>query len=181
MLIANRLKETNRAEYLLYMWQVEDLLRAYDCDADRLQREYLSRFDCSDGERAEAARWYADLCDMLLSEGKRQKGHLQICHNILDGLTELHEKLLRDPRFSQYSAAYYKALPHIVELRARQGEEVLPELETCFDAMYGIWLLKMQQKEISAETAAAVGHIADLLARLSAYWKKDKAGEIDWD
>ena len=30
MIIAEKLSKTNRAEYLLYLWQVEDLLRAYD-------------------------------------------------------------------------------------------------------------------------------------------------------
>ncbi len=32
--IADRLKEKNIAEYLIYMWQVEDLLRANNCDID---------------------------------------------------------------------------------------------------------------------------------------------------
>lgn len=51
MFIANRLKETNRAEYLLYMWQVEDLLRANGCDIDRLRTNYLSKFDLPDDQR----------------------------------------------------------------------------------------------------------------------------------
>ena len=32
MFIAKQLKEKNIAEYLLYMWQVEDLLRANELD-----------------------------------------------------------------------------------------------------------------------------------------------------
>lgn len=47
MIIADKLKTTNRAEYLLYMWQVEDIIRAYNCDADRLAHEYVSRFSLS--------------------------------------------------------------------------------------------------------------------------------------
>ena len=34
MIIAEQLRNSNRAEYLLYMWQVEDLIRAYDCDIE---------------------------------------------------------------------------------------------------------------------------------------------------
>ena len=48
MIIAEKLSKTNRAEYLLYLWQVEDLLRAYDCDAERIGKEYLSRFTFKD-------------------------------------------------------------------------------------------------------------------------------------
>lgn len=36
MIIAKKLKEQNIAEYLIYMWQVEDLIRANGCDIDRL-------------------------------------------------------------------------------------------------------------------------------------------------
>ena len=44
MIIAEKLRNSNRAEYLLYMWQVEDLIRAYNCDMERINKEYLSRF-----------------------------------------------------------------------------------------------------------------------------------------
>ena len=30
--IAQQLKERNIAEYLIYMWQIEDLIRANGCD-----------------------------------------------------------------------------------------------------------------------------------------------------
>ncbi|MBP6255797.1 MAG: DUF4924 family protein, partial [Bacteroides sp.] len=38
MKIAQQLKEKNIAEYLIYMWQVEDLLRANGCDIDRIRQ-----------------------------------------------------------------------------------------------------------------------------------------------
>ena len=39
MFTAQRLREKNIAEYLLYMWQVEDVLRAYGCDEERITGE----------------------------------------------------------------------------------------------------------------------------------------------
>ena len=53
MIIADKLKTTNRAEYLLYMWQVEDIIRAYNCNADRLAHEYVSRFSLQPQKRKE--------------------------------------------------------------------------------------------------------------------------------
>ena len=65
MLIAEKLRRTNRAEYLLYLWQLEDLLRAYDCNPERLDEAYLSHFQVSPEERAKMRQWYADLCHMM--------------------------------------------------------------------------------------------------------------------
>ena len=48
MYIARKLRQRNIVAYVLYMMQVEDTLRAYDLDIERLQREYLSRFDYDD-------------------------------------------------------------------------------------------------------------------------------------
>ena len=61
MLIAQKLKRSNRAEHLLYLWQVEDMMRAFQLDTDRINAEYLSRFDLSPEERAETEKWYANL------------------------------------------------------------------------------------------------------------------------
>ena len=45
MFIAQELRKNNIAEYLLYMWQVEDTIRAFDCSLTRIKREYVERFD----------------------------------------------------------------------------------------------------------------------------------------
>ena len=96
-------------------------------------------------------------------------------------LTDLHLRLLRSPKFPYYSAAYYKALPFIVELRAKGADKDVPELETCFDALYGVLMLRLQKKQVSEETLKAIKVIGDLLAMLSEYYAKDKAGELDLD
>ena len=70
MIIADKLKDSNRAEYLLYMWQVEDLIRAYKCDSERIANEYISRFDLTSEQRAKTIEWYSNLCEMMRSEGK---------------------------------------------------------------------------------------------------------------
>ncbi len=179
MKIARQLKDNNIAEYLLYMWQLEDTLRAYGCDADRLRDEYVSRFDIPDSERQQEAQWLADLCTMMVEEGVKETGHLQMNRGTLSLLTDLHLELLQSPKHPFYSAAYYKALPYIVELRARSGHTDAPELENCFEALYGLMLLRLQHKPVSKETQEAVSHISHLLALLAEAWKKEKAGELE--
>ena len=116
---------------------------------------------------------------MMHDEGVMEKGHIQINKNIIVWLTDLHLQLLRSPKYPYYSAAYYKALPFIVELRAKGADKDVPELETCFDAMYGVLMLKLQKKEISEETQKAIKVISDLLAILADYYIKDKKGELE--
>lgn len=38
MFTATQRKKENIAEYLLYMWQIEDLIRANDLDMDKIEK-----------------------------------------------------------------------------------------------------------------------------------------------
>lgn len=182
MYISQQLKKQNIAEYLLYMWQVEDLIRANGFDMNRIKQNVIDSYSSlSDEQRKALTQWYEDLISMMRDEGVMQKGHLQINKNIIVWLTDLHLRLLKSPKYPYYAAAYYKALPFIVELRAKGADKDVPELETCFDALYGVLLLKLQKKKISEETQKAIKVIGDLLAILAGYYIKDKAGELDLD
>ena len=181
MYISQQLKQKNIAEYLLYMWQIEDLIRANGFDMERIRKTVIDPYPLSDEQKMEMARWYEDLIQMMHDEGVMEKGHLQINRNIIIWLTDLHLRLLRSPKFPYYSAAYYKALPFIVELRAKGADRKEPELETCFEAMYGVLLLKLQKKEVSEATRKAIKTIGDLLAMLAGYYIKEKKGELDLD
>lgn len=181
MYIAEQLKKKNVAEYLLYMWQVEDTLRAYELDVERIDREYIPQFGL-DAEKSETLKgWYESLVEMMREEGVTEKGHLQVNKNIIILLNDLHVQLLRSSKHPFYSAAYYKALPFIVELRSKSAEsQEKGEIENCFDALYGTMLLRAQKKEVSPETATAIDNIAKFIALLSDYYQKDKAGEVDF-
>ena len=180
MFISQQLKQKNIAEYLVYMWQVEDLIRANGCDMENIKRRVVDRYPSLPKEQSdELLQWYEDLIEMMRREEVMQHGHLQINKNVITWLTDLHLRLLASSKFPYYNAAYYKALPFIVELRAKGADKDEPELETCFEALYGILLLKLQQKEISAETRKAQEAITTLLSMLSTYYIEDKKGELE--
>lgn len=188
MIIANKLKETNRAEYLLYMWQVEGIIRLYGCDIDRLDDEYLKRFDLPAATAAEMRQWYSDLCDMMRAEAKQESGHLQICENIIIGLADLNAQLLESDKFPYYKQMYYRVLPYVVELRSRRAADASApetastgEFRQLFEVLYGVMMLRLQNKEVSTETQRAAQDISALLGQLSDYWKADKAGELKLD
>lgn len=179
MYISEQLRQSNIAEYLLYMWQIEDTIRAYNLDIDKIATEYIPKFQLDEKRNEELKGWYDSLIQMMREEGTEEQGHLQINKNIILLLTDLHLQILKSPKFPFYSAAYYKALPFIVEYRNKSKGQDKSELENCFDALYMVMLLKAQGTPITAETAAAIDNIVKLLGILSEYYKKDKANELE--
>ena len=179
MIISSQKKKENIAEYLLYMWQTEDIIRAYKLDLDLIQENIIDKYDIPDSQKKEMREWYESLIDMMRREGVMEKGHLQLNKNVIIELTDLHERLLKSPREPFYGASFFKTLPYIVELRAKSGEEKSGELETCFNAMYGALMLRLQKKELSEETKKAMQQIGSFLALLSEKYKQDKAGELE--
>lgn len=178
MLIALQKRKENIAEYLLYMWQVEDLLRACLLDNDRIEELLVSRFKPTGADLAPIRQWYQELRDMMLSEGKRESGHLQVNDILLSELNELHQRLLKEGQDAIYNSCFYSTLPYIVELRGKEGEQKLGELETCFTALYGVLLLRMQQREISEQTSVAIHQISKFIALLAEKYKSWKTGEL---
>ena len=180
MFISQQLRKENIAEYVLYMWQVEDIIRAYGCNLSLLRKEYISRFDYTEEQREEMTDWYGNLIRMTNQEGCREKAHLQVNKIVVQQMAELHAQLLDSPKFPFYSAEYYKVLPFIVELRSK-GDKETGEIETCLNALYGTMLLRLQHKDITPNTANAVKEITTFLGMLSDYYKKDKEEGINFD
>ena len=200
MLVAKELRKRSIAEYLLYMWQIEDIIRAYQCSLTKIRKEYIDKFNYTDAQKDEEEDWFGDLLRMMNQEGCRENGHLQINKVIMQSLNELHAQLLTSSKFPFYSAEYYRVLPFIVELRgktkqvadrmARKNEANLKEIaanlghseiETCFDVLYGVMMLRLQKKEISRETETAVKEITTLIGMLSDYYQKDKTEGLQFE
>jgi hypothetical protein len=200
MLVAKELRKKSIAEYLLYMWQIEDIIRTYQCSLTKIRKEYIDKFNYTDAQKDEEEDWFGDLLRMMNQEGCRENGHLQINKVIMQSLNELHAQLLTSSKFPFYSAEYYRVLPFIVELRgktkqvadrmARKNEANLKEIaanlghseiETCFDVLYGVMMLRLQKKEISRETETAVKEITTLIGMLSDYYQKDKTEGLQFE
>ena len=180
MYIAQTLRKQNIAEYLIYMWQVEDTIRAFDCSLSRIRREYVERFDYSDEQKEELTDWFGNLIRMMNEEGCRQKGHLQINRTTLQLLSELHTQLIASPKYPFYNAAYYKVLPFIVELRNRGASKQESEVETCLNLLYGVMMLRLQKKPITPNTQHAVKEVSTLMGMLSDYYLKDKEQPLEF-
>jgi len=179
MLIARGKKTENIVEYLLYMWQIEDLIRAFKLDIELIQTHIIDGYDQPDEVKQEIREWYESLIEMMKLEDVVERGHIQLNKNVIIELTDLHNSLTGSPKESFYTMTYYKVLPLIVELRAKPGGTQYGEIETCLNTMYGLLMLRLQKKEITNETLAAANLISSFLRILSGKYKQDKEEGLD--
>jgi hypothetical protein len=172
MIVARQKRKENIVEYLVYMWQIEDLIRANRFDMERIRRTLIDAYGQPEEVKREIIRWYEELIEMMRSEGVMESGHIQLNKNVLLTLTDLHRRLLHDPKETVYGALYYKTLPHIIQLRAKSGGTEMPELETCFTALYGYLLLRLQHRDVHPETLEAVKQINRCLSYLAEKYRE---------
>ena len=57
MMVAQQKRKENMVEYLLYMWQVEDLIRANGLDIDKIRETLIKQYDQPATVKAEIVRW----------------------------------------------------------------------------------------------------------------------------
>lgn len=180
MIIAQQKRKENIAEYLLYMWQIEDIIRANNFDINAIEKNIIDRFDQPQSIRSEIKEWYENLIAMMLNEGVKEKGHIQINKNILIDLNDLHNALLKSPKEVAYGSKFYQTLPYITELRSKSDSpESQNDIELCFNALYGYMLLRLQGKEITPETTEAMKQISSFIAVLAKKYNQEKANELN--
>ncbi|MBO7440599.1 MAG: DUF4924 family protein [Bacteroidales bacterium] len=180
MLIARQKKQDNIAEYVVYMYQVEDMMRACKLDIETVKKNIISQYNQPQETIDEITYWYDNIIALMHNQKIEQKGHLQEVENIVDDLYELHLKLLRSPLHPDYKVAYQEAAPVIGQSIALTKADGASEIEVCFEMMYMILLLRLKKKEINNDTAFAVAKISRLLAILSEKYHKNEKDGLDF-
>lgn len=165
MFIAQQKKKTNILEYILYMWQVENIIRACQFNIELIKSNVISQLGLTDNEKERVAEWYIDLIKQMKSQNLQQTGHLSFTRDIITELTLLHSTLLKSFKDKSYSQLYSNAKADIYDLQKKQPEKAT-EIEACINGMFGLWILKLGKKDISAETQKSFERITKLLSRL---------------
>ena len=82
MFIARQKRKENIAEYLLYMWQMEDLIRSFKCDIEAIDKYIISQFP--EAQRAEEREWI----EGLVSDNGPLGGEGATPEQVIDALME---------------------------------------------------------------------------------------------
>jgi hypothetical protein len=179
MLIAREKKKSNIAEYILYMWQIEDIIRSLGFSPDKIRTEIIDRFDQPLHVKTAIMQWYQSLMKMMRDEGILKNGHLIFLVHKVNEMNDFHRLLLLSPKQKQYLEAYNMAKPNI-EALAQKGIPVeRNEIDICLTGLYGLLLLNLQHKPISEATRDSLSTVSKMIALLADYYGKYENGEID--
>jgi len=166
MLIAQAKKKENIAEYVLYMWQIEDLLRAMKFDMKMVDQYIVKAFNANPDTKVKILDWYENFAESMKVEGIEEKGHLQITKAIVDELSKFHLALLNDPLHHDYLHRFFEVQQFIIELRNKSTDSSLTDIEVCFNGLYIYMMMKVKKQTITPETEQAFARIAKVIALL---------------
>ena len=139
-------KRENIAEYILYLWQLEDYLRAFP-------------------EKAQESTELMEILDMMHQEGIMGGGHLQLAKNALTELEDLHDELLDSE--APYRAVILHIEPSLNVLKSKTDRPTMSDVEACLVLLYQVMMLRPQKQEISEATDIVVKDATQLLRFLS--------------
>lgn len=150
-------KKDNIAEYILYLWQMEDYLRAFP-------------------ENAMATPELSEIMDMMHMEGITESGHLQLAKNALSELEDLHDELVDTE--APYRAVMIHLQPSLNVFKSKTDNPTMSDVEACLTLLYQVMLLRLQQQPISEATEVVVKDATQLLRFLSKTYADESQGEV---
>lgn len=174
--IADKKKAQNIGEYIIYMYQMEDLLRAYQFNMEEVRQYVIAHYPVSDQEKTATYQWFDFLAQSMKTEGISEKGHLQAVQKEVDHLAQLHWTLLRtDPN---YFTIYQRAKPHVIQLVMEAGEQNPGhEIQLCINAVYGLLLARLRGREIPKDILEATSAFGEVLSYLNLAYFAEKASQ----
>lgn len=178
MLVARQKRKENIAEYILYLYQVEDLIRAFQLDINVINNNLVPRYKVDEATTKDISDWYENLVVMMEKEGKQKNGHLQFLVNLVNDLHEFHLRLMQTDVNPMY-VSVYKAVAGLVNELKQKNPVAGNEVQVALDGIYGYLLLKIQKKEITPETEDAVKRMSTWLSHLSRLFKDFESGDLE--
>jgi len=179
MIVAQQKKKENIIEYILYMWQIEDLIRANNLDLSLIDKNIISSYKQDADILLEIREWWSNLTEMMRLENKVSKGHLQVNINTLNDVNQLHIKLLKAPNEVAYQHLYNSMAATIQEFDNKSGNNLDNDVEICLTAIYSSFIIKLKGQEVSEQTNIAIKNFSKLLNALSKKYKTDQEGKLD--
>jgi hypothetical protein len=181
MLIARVKKETNIIEYVLYMYQIEDIIRSFQFDLEKIDRAIVQEYDQSVKVKTEIKAWYADLIEKMQAENIQKTGHLEELSEIVNGLNVLHRSLLTTFQDKEYQQLYEQAANVLNDLKQKSDPTLKAnEIAVCINGLYGLLVLRLKKQPIAEGTKIAMEHISKLMAKLAHQYNQMKMGKLQF-
>lgn len=176
MLIALQKQKENIAEYLLYMFQIEELIRSLDLDLDKIMTHLVEPSIPNPSYLKQYREWYADLIKQMKVRGLEKEGHTETVNEVIMELVYLHNTLLTVVNDEKYKTLVEHAATYLTEFKGKSNMTQRTDIEVLLHAMYMKLQLKLRKQEISAETEEAMDKLRIQLAYLAREYNRMKSG-----
>ena len=173
MSIAENKKKNNISEYIIFMYQTEDLIRVYNFDMDQIKEYVISHFPVDEKEKETLVVWYNGILDQMNEEKIQDKGHLDQVNKIVVELAEMSKQLLKSDH--AYRQIYDQAKIHINKNMDLAEGAIKEPIQICLNAIYGLLLLRMNGKKVDESLMEGINSFGDVLSYLSFKYKQRKA------
>ena len=177
--IAQSKRKENIAEYILYLWQLEDLLRALQFSPEAIYSQLIAPRDIPEEQRHLYLLWYMDIVNLLHEEGKEEKGHLDHTLHLIADLHDLHLRLMQLPAGERYRAVRARLEPHLPALKLVLADGDMSDTELRFRALYAAMLYRIKGQGERSAVSDTVEYISPVIAELAAMYGRVERGEID--
>ncbi len=178
MIIAQEKRKSNIAEFILYMWQIEDLIRSLEFDIARIEEAVIRKYSLPRETMDEIRIWYNNLVTLMLEEQLQEKGHMSFLRQLIGKLNDIHLRLLQSPAEKKYQQIYRRARNNILDFMKRSPRPFSSEIEACLTGLYGYLMLRLRNAGISSETRDAMTSFSNLLAALSTRFREVEEGSL---
>ncbi len=174
MFVARKQRKENIVEYMLYMWQVENLIRANGLDMSKIDETIIKKYQVETEEQyKEIYEWWDNLTEMMRLEKKEERGHLQVTQGLMNDVYNFHLYLLTQPEEAAYQNAFQTAWSDLSVLEKKIPQvDKLHHIELALTGIYDYFVLKLQKKTILADTTNAIMRISRFMGMLSAKYLK---------
>ena len=178
--IAQAKRKENIAEYILYLWQLEDLLRALQFSPEAIYSQLVAPRQVEEEQKHIFLLWYMDIVNLLRKEGKEESGHLEHTLHLIDDMHNLHLQLMQNPVGEHYRQTFAKLAPQLTQLRAMIKKEDVSDTEVAFRALYAAMLYRIKGDAKRAEAIKdTIELVSPVVAELAAMYGKVERGEVD--
>ena len=181
MYIAQSKRKENIAEYILYLWQLEDLLRALQFSPEAVYSQLVQKQErLSEQQKQQALVWYMELAGLLREEGKEQSGHLEHTMHLIADLDNLHRQLLTLPAGENYRRLYGAVAPELPGLKSKLGKPGMSDVELFFRALYAVMLYRIKgDRSKQGYIDDVIGLISPVVAELATMFRRIERGEVE--
>ena len=178
--IAQAKRKENIAEYILYLWQIEDLLRALQFSPEAIYSQLVAQRDVEEEQKHIYLLWYMDIVNLLRKEGKDESGHLEHTLHLIADMHNLHLQLMHHPIGEHYRKTFARLAPQLPSLRAMVQKEEISDTELAFRALYATMLYRIKgDKKREEAIRDTMELVSPVVAELADMYRKVERGEVD--